>query len=195
MIAMKILLVSIIVATAVADIQNIIEYEMEKLMEKETQGGNRPVTIQNFQWKDCGGPSSLATIKSLSINDPVQVPGTLTISLSVDVKAVLDQLKADLTIFKKIEGSYIKIPCIAGFGSCHYNDVCSMLGQIPQCPDPLLQIGIDCKCPVKPKPYVLTNAQFDIGAAILFGDFHFIGNLTTKAGKTAGCLDFYLSFQ
>lgn len=200
---LKICLYFAFAAIVLADLQNVIEYEMKKLLKNEQvdvgswwkKEGQRPAKVSNFQWRDCGGSKSVVSIKNLKINDPVEVPGDLTISLEANVRSAITKIQADVIIYKKLGQSWIKVPCISGFGSCHYSDVCSMLQQIPQCPDPLPQIGISCKCPVKAKDYILHDATFEIDAAILEGSFHIIANATNQAGKEAACLDFYLEFD
>ena len=50
---------------------------------------------------------------------------------------------------KKVLGVFITIPCIDGFGSCTYDDICQILsGAAVQCPSQLVKIGIDCLCPI-----------------------------------------------
>jgi hypothetical protein len=57
--------------------------------------------------------------------------------------------KASVLIEKSILGKYIKLPCIDNVGSCYYDDLCQLLNQISQCPDPLVAAGIPCQCPFK----------------------------------------------
>jgi len=53
-------------------------------------------------------------------------------------------------LYRKTFGVYIEIPCIDGFGSCTYDDLCAMLAPVQsQCPNPVLKIGINCACPFK----------------------------------------------
>lgn len=59
------------------------------------------------------------------------------------------EFKASVLIEKSILGKYIKLPCIDNVGSCDYDDMCQLLNQISQCPDPLVAAGIPCQCPFK----------------------------------------------
>lgn len=200
-----------IFATAVSfavAMQNVAEYEMYSKEEvkvdivplwskmKQVLSIATPVKVKEFKWTDCGGADSLAHIKSLSINNPVYEPGPLTISTVVDVTTALDKLKAALQIFRKIDGVYEKMPCVADIGSCNYPDLCDLLEQlITVCPPSLTAIDLTCKCPIKQNTYTLSDVTFQIDAAVFTGDFHFIGNVTTKSGKEAVCLDFYLKLE
>ena len=50
----------------------------------------KPIRLQKWGFKDCGGENSLVTIKSLDIGpDPVYQPGQLDIDASFDVKSDL----------------------------------------------------------------------------------------------------------
>ncbi|XP_076118306.1 ganglioside GM2 activator-like isoform X2 [Mytilus galloprovincialis] len=148
--------------------------------------------INGFQWKDCG--SAAGKISSLNISpDPIQFPGTITVSVGFTLNTTLDKpLAMDVQWFKKSGSSYIKIPCIGMVGSCTYNSVCSILADV-QCPDPLIQHGIPCQCPFKKNTYNLPATDFEVDAAFLpEGDYHI--KAIVRAEKTqAACLDLYAS--
>ena len=55
-----------------------------------------------------------------------------------------------MQIFRKIDGVYEKMPCVADIGSCNYPDLCDLLEQlITECPPSLTAIDLTCKCPIK----------------------------------------------
>ncbi|KAJ8298380.1 hypothetical protein KUTeg_024911 [Tegillarca granosa] len=85
--------------------------------------------LKNFNFHDCGG--TVATIKQFSISpDPIVVPGIVTFNAEIDLKSSVMKspvLNAEVTVEKKEEGAYIKLPCIDQIGSCNYTDLCSML--------------------------------------------------------------------
>ncbi|CAC5387244.1 GM2A [Mytilus coruscus] len=128
--------------------------------------------INGFKWKDCG--SAAGKISTLNISpDPIQFPGTITVSVGFTLNTTLDRpLAMDVLWYKKSGSTYIKIPCIGMVGSCTYNSVCSILADV-QCPDPLVQHGIPCQCPFKKNTYNLPATDFEVDAAFLpEGDYH-----------------------
>ena len=58
-------------------------------------------------------------------------------------------LQATLDISKKVAGVWIKLPCVDNFGSCKYDDLCDLLSQVGDCPDPIVTSGLGCQCPFK----------------------------------------------
>lgn len=51
-----------------------------------------------------------------------------------------------MEVAKELVDVWIPIPCIDGFGSCEYDDVCSELNLIQQCPKILTDTGFMCTC-------------------------------------------------
>lgn len=49
---------------------------------------------------------------------------------------------------KNNQGQFVEIPCIEDLFTCNYTDVCELMDQIVQCPDPLVAAGIPCQCPI-----------------------------------------------
>ncbi|KAK3576391.1 hypothetical protein CHS0354_026724 [Potamilus streckersoni] len=217
---MKSLVLCLIVVIAVSG-RNVIKFEMDKEVKNIKNGFdflktkavdlfslkskqlhsqvNRPgVKLTSFQWKDCGGPSDIINIKSLDISpDPIVSPGSLFVSASGVIKKLIGSpLLGDLLMYKKTGGQWIKLPCILPpLGSCHFDNLCTLLNLINPCPDPIVQSGLGCKCPFQKGDVQLPKTVFDIPSASLpAGDFHVIGNLTFN-GTPAGCLDLYLSFS
>ncbi|WAR00002.1 SAP3-like protein [Mya arenaria] len=203
---MKLFCVIVCCIVCVKASKNVFQYEMEKADDSidiyrhkssSFPEQQRVPKLTSFVWKDCGGKSALVNIKSLSISpDPLSFPGTLNVAADFLVKkALVKPLKADLTLYRKVLGRYIRLPCIDDFGSCTYDDVCSLLQQVQQCPKPLTDLGLNCQCPIKAKGYSLQKTGFDIGASIIpEGDYRVLANVTLN-GAEATCLDLTLSIQ
>lgn len=64
---------------------------------------------------------------------------------------VLSQV--NVTLEKEVAGFWVKVPCVDDLGSCHYQDICSILDQLippgQNCPEPLYTYGLPCHCPFK----------------------------------------------
>ncbi|XP_050415161.1 ganglioside GM2 activator [Patella vulgata] len=153
----------------------------------------RQVRLTDFKFKNCGDKSKdLFVISSLDIlPDPVQFPGTFTISFSgVAKKTISSPVPAEVKIAKKEGDKYLDLPCIQGVGSCNYSDVCALLAQIgTQCPDPLVEAGIPCQCPYNAGSYKLESAAFNVGSALLpTGDYMASINMTSADGHV-GCYE------
>ena len=165
----------------------------------QVNSGGKPVRLHKWAFNDCSSANAPMKVKSLVITpDPVEVPGPLNVAASLDLKAdMVAPVKGNLTIlrYSRVFKKFMILPCIANFGSCIYDDVCSLLGQITACPDPLKKIGLTCHCPIKQNSYTLEKTEFDIdSAAFPTGDFIMTGDLTA-GGKEFGCLNITISFE
>jgi len=116
-----------------------------------------------FSWDDCGTASNPIQIKNMAISpDPINIPGTETVSLDITVKEkVATATSLTLTIKKKIFGVYITVPCVDNIGSCTYENPCDMLKNVT-CPPDLVKKGFTCHCPFEPNHYTLDNSQMKI---------------------------------
>ncbi|XP_064607889.1 ganglioside GM2 activator-like [Liolophura sinensis] len=153
--------------------------------------------LGNFAWKNCGKASDPIKLMNFSVSpDPVVLPGTLSIGFAVvSNKTVVSPLSADVVIQKKVGSSYITVPCVGTFGSCHYQDFCQLLAPIPQCPPEFMQKGIPCKCPFKQGNYTLPNITFDLDAVPLpSGEYHGKIDLSYD-GTHMGCFEIYASIE
>uniref|UniRef100_A0A8D0DUB5 Ganglioside GM2 activator n=1 Tax=Salvator merianae TaxID=96440 RepID=A0A8D0DUB5_SALMN len=124
--------------------------------------------VQNFAWQNCGPSSDPAVIKNLNVDpDPLQIPGTVTVSASGATTVSLESpLKASVILEKRLGELWIKIPCVDLLGSCTYDDTCALLDSVippgVPCPEPMQTYGIPCHCPFKAGTYNLPSSQFDI---------------------------------
>ncbi|KAK3099598.1 hypothetical protein FSP39_006836 [Pinctada imbricata] len=150
--------------------------------------------VQAFSYKNCD-PSAVAQIQSLSVTpDPLQFPGNLNIDIKLAINSTVDAvLPASLIISKKVAGIWIKLPCVDNFGSCNYDDLCELLSQIGDCPDPIVKTGLGCQCPFKAGTYQTSDLSFEVDAAALpSGDYNITGSIS-HMGKPAGCLELILT--
>ncbi|KAL3879111.1 hypothetical protein ACJMK2_031424 [Sinanodonta woodiana] len=188
-----VLLECILVALGVTA-KNVFNFEVIK----ENNKTQRIPKLTTFSWKDCSDPSSaVMVVESLDITpDPIVTPGALFVAIGLMVKGdVFAPIQADLLLYKKVDDTWVKFPCLGILGSCHYDDLCQVLTLISSCPDPIVQSGIGCQCPFKAGTYTMPKSEFDIdAAAVAAGDYHAVGNATLM-GKPAFCLDLYLSFS
>lgn len=152
--------------------------------------------LKVFSWTDCGPAASKVHVQALSLSpDPIYLPGPLYVATNFSVSTyVSSPLKLVLKLWKQIMGEFIEIPCVDNFGSCTYDDVCSMLVLIQsQCPEAVVKMGFDCSCPLKANNYSLPKSEFDIGASVVpSGDYHVMTTLTQNDAAVF-CLDMYLS--
>eukprot|EP00118_Oscarella_pearsei_P007746 m.38674 g.38674 ORF g.38674 m.38674 type:complete len:210 (+) comp32625_c0_seq1:64-693(+) len=154
-----------------------------------------------FSWKNCGSSSDPVQIHSASITDPIPIPGTLNFSVNFTFAAPIESpLKAEVTIQKKILGAFITVPCIENIGSCTYDDVCSLIPPLSECPPPLSTYGIPCQCPLKQGSYAIPSYSVDIPEIsglpswLSNGDYHLKAALSTN-GKSVGCYEAYVSLE
>ncbi|XP_062594694.1 uncharacterized protein LOC134256106 [Saccostrea cucullata] len=142
-----------------------------------------------FHFKNCGG---MVDVKSLSVTpDPLQFPGTITFSASVALNTTVSgEINGAIELKKKAAGIWVPLPCVDNIGSCKYNDLCSLLNSVTQCPPQLTAIGIDCKCPIKAGKYTLPSWSQDVGAELFpTGDYQLTGKVTDANGKLVACLE------
>ncbi|VDI33031.1 ganglioside GM2 activator [Mytilus galloprovincialis] len=146
--------------------------------------------VNGFQWKDCG--SAAGKISSLNISpDPIQFPGTITVSVGFTLNTTLDKPLAMSVIWEKKnnQGQFVEIPCIEDLFTCNYTDVCELMDQIVQCPDPLVAAGIPCQCPITKGQYLMNNANFEIDAAVFSQGDYRIKVMVMAKGKQVFCID------
>ncbi|XP_014789285.1 ganglioside GM2 activator [Octopus bimaculoides] len=151
--------------------------------------------LKSFKWSDCGNSSSTLKVKELTVGpDPLVLPGTVTIGFELDVAEDFDDgLSGSVEIYKKVESTFIRIPCIGNIGSCEYKDVCGLMAQIPQCPQPFIDNKIPCKCPFKKNSYKMPSSNIDIpGDPIPSGDYKATVHLKHN-DAFAGCLQVSLT--
>ncbi|KAM9311533.1 ganglioside GM2 activator [Gastrophryne carolinensis] len=129
--------------------------------------------VNGFSWANCDGETLPGKIQALTIlPDPLFFPGEITVSTILNTTVALTSpVKVEVTAQKEIMGEWVKIPCLDGFGSCTYDDVCETLDQLiqpgQQCPPPLYTYGIPCHCPFQSGSYYLPVTSFYIPSLAL----------------------------
>lgn len=109
-----------------------------------------------FVFRDCGR-SRERPVRVLDVEarpSPLRTPGRVKLSALVNVTADLPTgLNADVLVSKSVLGLHLKIPCYRNIGSCHYDDICGLLGALfptdRYCPRVLRRHSIRCRCPFK----------------------------------------------
>ncbi|CAG5117449.1 unnamed protein product [Candidula unifasciata] len=108
-----------------------------------------PVKLRSFSYTNCADPNTeIVVFGNLSINpDPIHIPGVIVASGTVAAKSPFGSpVKAQLDVWKEVFGVWVKAPCIDQFGSCTYDDFCTVVNPAT-CPPELVKIGLNCKCP------------------------------------------------
>jgi ganglioside GM2 activator len=82
------------------------------------------------------------------------------------VKALLKEnltspIKLNVTLKKKVFLFYVTVPCEDGFGSCTYNNVCSLISQ-EKCPKLFVDQNISCRCPIAARNYTISPTELEL---------------------------------
>ncbi|XP_032241744.1 uncharacterized protein LOC116620183 [Nematostella vectensis] len=88
---------------------------------------------------------------------PLILPGPLNVSASVTIKRHLPSTtKLKLNIQKKVL-TWVKIPCVANFGSCTYDNFCELVRGVMfgKCDKEMENTGIPCDCPIPTGTFTL----------------------------------------
>jgi len=121
-----------------------------RIADVEKQYENAEMMLVGFSYDDCSSGSDPSHLRSLNVSpDPIPVPGQITVSASAENgESVAGNIKASVKIETKIFGTFIEIPCVDNFGSCDYDDLCSLLPKPEEpCPPIFAKAGIPCRCP------------------------------------------------
>lgn len=145
----------------------------------------------NFQWSSCGPANQSIDIRNLTIGpSPLHFPGELDFGFDIifhDTIGSGPKVSADLELQINTEGTWIKIPCIGSIGSCHYDDLCSIMKQI-QCPADLKEQGIPCNCPFNKGEYKLKKYSVTVLASVFIsGDYQAKAVVTNANNQQLGC--------
>ncbi|KAH3759038.1 ganglioside gm2 activator [Pelomyxa schiedti] len=135
------------------------------------------IGLSAAKWENCGTATDVIHINSLNVApSPIEFGENITVSFNIDVSVNITAMTLDLTIEKNVHHkwrvyvehehsgailTHFRIPCIAGVGSCKYEDVCQILNSTDiTCPDELVVHDIPCKCPFYAGNYVLPETSF-----------------------------------
>ncbi|CAF0781753.1 unnamed protein product [Rotaria sp. Silwood1] len=151
----------------------------------------------NFSWEDCGPSSDPIQVTSLTISpDPVEIPGDLTLAVSADITSALPtDIYIALTMERKVDGLYIKVPCIDNVGSCNYGNICEAWAQV--CPQYFAKYGIPCDCPIPANTYSIPETTVTITStlpALLTGTFRITADIRSSEGHL-GCIQAQINLK
>ncbi|GFS09148.1 ganglioside GM2 activator [Elysia marginata] len=144
-----------------------------------------------FNWSSCGPADQSIDIRNLTLGpSPFHFPGELDFGFDIifhDTISSDSPVSADLKLQVNTQGTWIDIPCIGSIGSCHYDNLCSILSKI-QCPADLKQQGIPCNCPFNKGEYKLQKYSVSILASVfLSGDYKAKAVITDTTKGQIGC--------
>lgn len=109
-------------------------------------------------WTDCTDPVTRgADVMSLSIDpSPIRIPGNVSIGIGMRVmRSLKSPAPASIRIMKRISFFWIDLPCINGFGTCDYDNLCSLWPFFDSCPTAFTRNNIPCSCPFAAGEYDL----------------------------------------
>ncbi|XP_005092952.2 ganglioside GM2 activator [Aplysia californica] len=170
--------------------QVLVDPNSVRFVDEETVYRSQQGSSNTFSFTNCEDPKKeIAVPRDVSISpDPIRIPGTLTASGGILVKKPFGApLKVALKVYKQLFGVWVEVPCIDGFGSCTYDDMCTKLAHV-QCPPVFEKIGLPCKCPFKEGNWTVPPFQLDIkaqlpvkvsGAVKVHADVTYNGELVT----------------
>ena len=129
--------------------------------------------------------------------DPIRLNYNFTIAAAAFTRIDLDPTtasSAQLTIAKKVFGSYVEIPCVGNVGSCTYNNLCDMLGSVSGTLCPVFEpFGVPCKCPIESDAYRFGPFSFKLPDPRLpwltNGDYRARAVLKQANGAPLGCIE------
>lgn len=150
-----------------------------------------------FQFTDCGNTFSIIKFVNLLVTpDPIVTPGQIKTTFKIDFKkTILDKLRADVKLTRKIGSTYFEIPCIGTRGSCIYENICNQLALIKQCPPIFSDYGFNCKCPFKKGLIAVPWVRFGITRNVAPSGQYALHVLLYHINSFAGCLKLNINFN
>lgn len=150
-----------------------------------------------FHFSDCGTEISIIKFLNLEVcPDPVLTPGQIAVTFKIQFKkTIVDKLRADVKLEKKVGKISFKIPCIGSVGSCVYDDICNKLALIKQCPKPFVEHGFNCKCPFKQGLISIPWFKFGVTRNIVPSGQYSVHVQLHHMNALAGCFKLNISFS
>lgn len=157
----------------------------------------------HFSWSSCGSDLDPVKLSKLRVSpDPVLIEGNITVDLNSYLGVNVDApISADVKVERRLGWVWVEVPCIAGLGSCHYEDVCELVPFPPAepCPDPFPRFKLPCRCPFTKGHYVVKDGVFNIPGILniipgwlVSGDYY-VSGVGYQNGKRLGCYSVYAS--
>uniref|UniRef100_A0A1I8J6W6 ML domain-containing protein n=3 Tax=Macrostomum lignano TaxID=282301 RepID=A0A1I8J6W6_9PLAT len=101
-------------------------------------------SAEQLQWKDCGSSSDIVKITDFGMRPypPIAQKGfNFQLFVKGRVNRDFGEAKMNLKLSRKVLGFWVPIPCLAGYGSCTYDNGCQLMdtllreASIPEIPD------------------------------------------------------------
>lgn len=167
-----------------------------------------------FKWSYCNPKNpGVIRINKLQVSpSPLPSPGIFYVTMEEETLAPLNSSKVELSV-KKLGLINIPVPCITKFGSCTYDDTCTLLdemekenyaGLLGPIATALKNVyhkkGLHYKCPVPRQKISVTKEKFPLPATssvmktFLQGDFKAtIKLIDNKSNKEFFCINVEMS--
>lgn len=90
---------------------------------------------------------------------------------------------------KRIDGFFIKVPCVNNIGSCTYYDICTHW--TPICSALFAPYGVPCVCPIPANTYTIPDMTVEATQTLQpdeHGTFRIYANLLSGSAGQLGCL-------
>ncbi|KAG8227110.1 hypothetical protein J437_LFUL001653 [Ladona fulva] len=162
----------------------------------------RKVRIKTIKFADCGTSKDPVKISDLFVATSVSPKGDGDINndlggdLVVAGKAfskmeLKPPIRAEVHMQRRMLGIWMRVFCIRQFGSCDFEDLCSLAPSNGYCPPILEEHDVPCNCPILPGNYSLPDAQFRVDgtrwAGVMAGTYR--GSVRFKSGdKQLACI-------
>ncbi|KAK4317307.1 hypothetical protein Pmani_011571 [Petrolisthes manimaculis] len=170
-------------------------------MYKDQQGQVRHV---RFSWSNCGSKLDPAKLVELQVNpDPLSLSHNITLNLVSYLGLSVDApLSAKVKVQRHV-GIWWPVPCIDGYGSCHYKDICQLtpFPEPNKCPDPFPRFKLPCRCPINKGPYIVNKGTFNVTSIVsslptwlVSGDYY-AKVIAYRKDTKLGCYEFYVSIS
>ncbi|XP_077557929.1 ganglioside GM2 activator-like isoform X2 [Haemaphysalis longicornis] len=153
-------------------------------------------SVRKYSVRNCGSRFDAVRYDELRLRpDPLSFPGSVFVTSAINVARQIDApIKVEISMKKKVY-LWVTVPCVNDFGSCDYDDICS----VQSCPLFYEFLGLPCGCPIKEGEYSVKNKEFEVPALMLpdwitSGDYQ----VTVKArsrGEALFCVHFTLSLK
>uniref|UniRef100_A0A6U4ZI64 MD-2-related lipid-recognition domain-containing protein n=1 Tax=Hemiselmis andersenii TaxID=464988 RepID=A0A6U4ZI64_HEMAN len=164
-----------------------------------------------FSWKTCNQPGDPTSITEMSVSpSPVTLSKTgdreVTVSMTAGITVdITNGTSFSLLIKKRVPftTTFEKIPCLDGYGSCTYPDLCGSLNDaMPTCNDWFQKHKISCHCPFAAQTISAPPSAFSIPAVgdklpswLADGDFQVTVTALDGQGAELGCVFMQMSLR
>ncbi|XP_059481291.1 ganglioside GM2 activator-like [Neocloeon triangulifer] len=129
----------------------------------------KKLKLRSTTWSNCGSDTDSVLIQSLDVApDFIHIPGNITVSAQVSVNSnILSPVKVDVVAKRKTILGWIEIPCWQQeFGSCKFEDACTLSPYASACPKFFADHNIPCHCPILKGAYGVSNVTMMVDLAV-----------------------------